>query len=46
MNQMLYIVSLALVALVVLMRRDHRNRACQAIPVRERTALRNMKPKT
>jgi hypothetical protein len=35
MNQILYIVSLALVALVVLMKRGNRNRVRQAILVQE-----------
>jgi hypothetical protein len=33
MNQMLHIASLALVALVVLMQRGHRNRVHQVIPL-------------
>ena len=39
MNQMLYIVSLALVALVVLMNRGNRNRVHQTVPVQEQADL-------
>ena len=46
MNQMLYIVSLALVALVVLKNRANRNRVYQAVSVQEQAHLQILKRET